>query len=86
MIKHSDATYISTTLSSEQRDHTQYLRLDIHDNGKLFRSSSPEGMGLIGLKERVDALGGSLESGPSESGGFRVVADIPLRLQVSGVF
>jgi two-component system sensor histidine kinase UhpB len=85
VIKHSDATYISTTLSLEQRDQTQYLRLDIHDNGKLLGSSSPEGMGLIGLKERVDALGGSLESGPCESGGFRLVADIPLRLQVSGV-
>ncbi len=84
VIKHSDATYISTTLSLEQRDEGQYLRLDVHDNGKLFKSSSRDSTGLIGLKERVDVLGGSFESGPSESGGFRVLADIPVRWPVSG--
>ncbi|MEV0698072.1 histidine kinase [Saccharopolyspora sp. NPDC050389] len=35
------------------------------------------GTGLIGMRERIDALGGDLRAGPDQ-GGFRVQADIPL--------
>jgi signal transduction histidine kinase len=35
------------------------------------------GNGLLGLRERVTALGGSLEAGPA-GGGFKVCARIPL--------
>jgi signal transduction histidine kinase len=37
------------------------------------------GSGLIGMAERVEALEGRLSVGPSETGGFRVCAQIPLR-------
>ncbi|TPQ21423.1 sensor histidine kinase [Streptomyces sporangiiformans] len=36
------------------------------------------GFGLIGLTERVNALGGRLEFGPSGAGGWRVTAEIPV--------
>ncbi len=42
---------------------------------------SPEskgGHGLIGMRERAQAVGGTLEYGPSEDGGFRVEASLPL--------
>ncbi|WP_338400177.1 ATP-binding protein, partial [Streptomyces graminilatus] len=35
------------------------------------------GNGLLGMKERVAALGGVFVSGPTEAGGFRVSAVIP---------
>lgn len=35
------------------------------------------GNGLVGMKERVSALGGGFVAGPSRSGGFRVSAVIP---------
>jgi signal transduction histidine kinase len=35
------------------------------------------GNGLVGMKERVSALGGVFVSGPTEAGGFRVSAVIP---------
>ncbi|RBM08965.1 sensor histidine kinase [Streptomyces sp. PT12] len=37
------------------------------------------GNGLIGMKERVTALGGGFVSGPTDAGGFRVSAVIPDR-------
>ncbi|HEX6451923.1 MAG TPA: histidine kinase [Trebonia sp.] len=37
------------------------------------------GMGLIGMRERVSALGGRLHAGPREGGGFRVRAELPAR-------
>jgi signal transduction histidine kinase len=35
------------------------------------------GNGLVGMKERVSALGGVFVSGPTDAGGFRVSAVIP---------
>jgi signal transduction histidine kinase len=37
------------------------------------------GLGLIGMRERVSALGGRLHAGPQDGGGFRVRAELPAR-------
>jgi signal transduction histidine kinase len=42
------------------------------------RSAGP-GLGLIGMRERVSALGGRLHAGPQPRGGFRVRAELPVR-------
>ncbi|MER6079759.1 histidine kinase [Streptomyces sp. NPDC001833] len=36
------------------------------------------GLGLVSMRERVDALGGELSAGPTGEGGFQVVATLPL--------
>jgi signal transduction histidine kinase len=46
--------------------------------GSLPRPAGP-GLGLIGMRERVTALGGLLHAGPRESGGFGVHAELPAR-------
>lgn len=48
------------------------------DGGKLVAPRHHEkGFGLIGLRERVESLGGELTSGPREQGGFAVRAVFP---------
>ena len=42
------------------------------------RPSGP-GLGLVGMRERVSALGGRLHTGPRDGGGFRVRAEFPAR-------
>ncbi len=37
------------------------------------------GLGLVGMRERVSALGGRLHAGPQDGGGFRVHAELPAR-------
>ncbi|MEU3751153.1 histidine kinase [Streptomyces olivoreticuli] len=41
-------------------------------------AATGSGYGLVGLAERVDALGGRLESGPTGAGGWAVTAGLPL--------
>jgi signal transduction histidine kinase len=42
--------------------------------------SKGEGHGLIGMRERLTMLGGSLDARPCPDGGFRVAARIPLKV------
>jgi signal transduction histidine kinase len=36
------------------------------------------GHGIIGMRERAAMLGGSLHAGPTEDGGFHVIAILPI--------
>jgi signal transduction histidine kinase len=57
------------------------LRLAVEDEGKAVTASSrmPEGHGIVGMRERVAALGGHISAGPRPEGGYRVFAELPLR-------
>ncbi|MFR9676095.1 sensor histidine kinase [Streptomyces sp. TR06-5] len=64
----------------------EHLTLLAEDDGRGARPAFPEdggadglGQGLIGMRERVGVVGGSLEIGPRPGGGFRVRALLPLR-------
>lgn len=48
------------------------------DGGGNHPPAPGAGWGLVGVRERVHALGGSVEAGPTGSGGFRVRAVLPL--------
>lgn len=56
------------------------LIIGVDDDGRGSLSTSVvPGVGLIGMRERVNALNGSLSAGPREGGGFRVRAELPLK-------
>ena len=75
-LKHGGRAHAEVTL----RYLGDHLELVVVDDGR----GSAEGMrpndghGLVGMRERVSMLGGSLHAGPRESGGFLVTATLPL--------
>ncbi len=70
--RHGQADTLDVRL---RRDGTM-LRVDIEDDG---RASLPlrEGHGLTGMRERIDALGGSLRIDRAARGGVRIEAAFP---------
>jgi len=55
-----------------------WLLVRISDDGQGGITRGAAGFGLIGLGERVDALGGRIQAGPDPAGGWVVDAAIPL--------
>lgn len=57
------------------------VRLIVRDDGQAVEAvpDRPPGYGLVGLRERVDQLGGSIQSGPGKTGGYEVEVSIPLQ-------
>jgi signal transduction histidine kinase len=54
------------------------LRLRIRDNGPGL-TDRHTGHGLLGMRERAAAVGGSLQTGSAPGGGFRIEAELPAR-------
>ena len=59
------------------------LTVQVDDDGHGHRASDARpagpGLGLVGMRERVSALGGRLQAGPRDGGGFQVRAELPAR-------
>jgi signal transduction histidine kinase len=64
---------VSVTLARDPRSVTVRV-----SNDGVQRSVKPGGYGLIGMRERVGALGGTLTAGQDRAGGWSVVATLPI--------
>jgi signal transduction histidine kinase len=74
-LKHSNASNVTVALAFRQ----QLLELEVVDNGvSTSRVAASTGQGIVGMRERIALLGGELETGPREGGGFRVAAHLPI--------
>lgn len=63
------------------------LEVTIADDGRGAASdeTTDGGFGIVGMQERMNALGGTVSAGPRRGGGWRVHARIPVRLPATPV-
>ena len=77
-----------TNIARHAAAATAWVRIDyrpdalvirIDDDGKATSDTAPvPGVGLLGMRERVTALGGRLRAAPRREGGFSVQAELPV--------
>ncbi len=89
VIKHADANQARVCLKYHRTTASQmaWLVITIEDNGSGSRKPSAAantGVGLIGMRERVNALGGRLKVSAKSTTGFRICASIPFRDYLDG--
>ena len=77
-LKHAGPAHATVTVTWGEDD----LDLDVRDTGRGPAAGHAEringsGLGLVGMRERVALVGGTLETGPAGAGGFRVHARLP---------
>ncbi|HET6439214.1 MAG TPA: PAS domain S-box protein [Anaeromyxobacter sp.] len=79
VVRHAGAGRVELALREQQ----DALVLEVADDGCGFAGESPRDgplqLGLLGMRERVRALGGTLEVGPGPLGGTVVRARVPRR-------
>ncbi len=76
---HSGAHRVRIFLGERQRPEGRWLRLVVRDDGCGMDLAAPHsGYGLIVMRERARALGGSLSLQRGGRCGLRVVVDVPL--------
>jgi signal transduction histidine kinase len=72
------------------------LRIEVTDTGAGLPGGSAAGSvtegsvsggghGIIGMRERAASVGGTLEAGPGQAGGYRVVAELPADTGTGGL-
>ncbi|MFF7843098.1 sensor histidine kinase [Streptomyces ossamyceticus] len=73
--RHADATTAAVRIDC--RPDSLAIRVD--DDGRATPAATPlPGLGLLGMRERVTALGGRLRAEPRDGGGFTVRAELPV--------
>jgi len=75
--KHAKASAVEIKLVYE----SEQVMLTITDNGVGQRGTEGEGFGLLGLRERLNLVRGTLEAGDNPDGGFRIHVIVPRELQ-----
>jgi signal transduction histidine kinase len=79
VVKHAGPAQAQVTIGYRDQDVT----VEVTDDGRGAAALAGDGRGgtghgLVGMRERVAAFGGDLETGPRPGGGFRVAARLPL--------
>jgi signal transduction histidine kinase len=75
-LRYAGPTTARVTLSYTDAD----LQVEVLDGGRGRADGTPEGAGhgIAGMRERAEAVGGTLIAGPRPEGGFRVHARLPV--------
>jgi signal transduction histidine kinase len=73
-LKHSPRSPALVTVRREPGS----VDIELHTTEGRGVKPVPSGRGLVGMRERVAVFGGALDAGPTDDGGFRVHARLPL--------
>ena len=74
VVRHAGARHVGIHVDRRGGD----IVVAVEDDGRGLDGSRLPQLGLLGMRERVTALGGRLEVGPASPGGTRVEATMPL--------
>lgn len=74
VVRHAKAT--TATVRIQYGEETLVLQVD--DNGASLTGPPTEGNGIIGMRERATALGGTLTTARTPGGSLRITARLPL--------
>jgi signal transduction histidine kinase len=75
-MKHAPGAHVSIRLALTGES----LEVEVRDHGGRTPSSLAQtgaGLGLSGMRERIESLGGRLDAGPCADGGWRIAAQLP---------
>ncbi|AEG43424.1 sensor histidine kinase [Isoptericola variabilis] len=72
--RHADARAVTVRLDRDAGT----VGLEVTDDGRGLPPGHADGIGLSGMRERVSAVGGSIDVGPGDRGGTRVRVRVPV--------
>ena len=75
VVRHAHARSVRVTLTHDESSYSIVVTDD--GTGPAAGGDHAGGRGLLGMHERAELLGGTLDAGPLATGGFRVTATIP---------
>jgi signal transduction histidine kinase len=78
VVRHAHASTVSVRVDHRDGQVEVVIRDDGAGVGNGRGRDSGTGHGIVGMRERAEALGGSLSAGPANEGGFVVTASLPV--------
>ena len=78
VVRHANASNASVQVDHHDGRVQVAIRDDGAGAGNGRAPGSATGHGIAGMRERAEALGGSLSAGPASEGGFLVTASLPV--------
>lgn len=78
VVRHAHATAVSVVVSHEDARVDVSIRDDGAGASTMANGTERPGHGITGMRERTEALGGSLSAGPAPEGGFLVTGSLPV--------
>ncbi len=78
--RHANATQVQILLVNQLKNTQAGIAIQVNDNGVGFNFNHKDGLGLVGMRERILALKGDFDHQNIANEGFSIKAWLPLKL------